>query len=164
MVRMNPLNVAGNLLGCVPYKLRIDKEEFNLIFKHTIQFNRKIGKDLDRETYRLNGRKYKSNLSFPRKNLIEEITDDVDIREDEYHHRVLHCYTSIPTFDSGDREWDSAIDEYLMFDGKDVNLVYCRGGYRIAKMEVYCKLISAPSGLRAYWEKLGFPAEGIHWR
>lgn len=46
----------------------------------------------------------------------------------------LVIYTSIPTFDSGNREWDSRILEFLIFDGQAVSLVVLRGGYHIAHL------------------------------
>ena len=76
----------------------------------------------------------------------------------------LVIYTSIPTFDSGDREWDSRILEFLIFDGQAINLVVLRGGYHIAHLTFYETLLSADCRLKAYFDKLGWPTKGINWQ
>ena len=67
----------------------------------------------------------------------------------------LVSYASIPTFDSGDREWDSRILEFLIFDGQAINLVVLRGGYHIAHLTFYETLLSADCCLKTYFDKLG---------
>lgn len=76
----------------------------------------------------------------------------------------LVSYTSIPTFDSGDREWDSRILEFLIFDGQTVSLVVLRGGHYIAHLTFYETLLSADCRLKTYFDKLGWPTKGINWQ
>lgn len=76
----------------------------------------------------------------------------------------LVIYTSIPTFDSGDREWDSRILEFLIFDGQAVSLVVLRGGYHIAHLTFYETLLSADCRLKTYFDKLGRPTKGFDWQ
>lgn len=68
-----------------------------------------------------------------------------------------------PTFDSGDREWDSAEIEYLMFDGKDIHLIIMRGGYRIAYLIFYEKLLTADARMKPIFKKLSWPVDNITW-
>lgn len=119
--------------------------------------------ELSGYSYTLNGKKY-IGVSCLKVKDTEEITDRVSVSEDQYGSKVLCIFTPIPTFDSGDREWDSRMTEYLMFDGKDINLIVMRGGYQIASLTFYTKLIAADIGLKAYFEKLGFPVNKVEWK
>lgn len=76
----------------------------------------------------------------------------------------LVSYASIPTFDSGGREWDSRILEFLIFDGQAVSPVVLRGGYHIAHLTFYEPLLSADCRLKTYFDKLGRPTKGINWQ
>ena len=113
--------------------------------------------------YTLNGRTYTDVSSFDVKDR-ENITDDIYISKDIYGSKVLCVFKAIPTFDSGDREWDSRMIEYLMFDGKDINLVVMRGGYKIANLTFYTKLLTADLKLKPYFERLCFPVENVVWK
>lgn len=150
-------------------KLPIDYYfEFDLKHKVLLQFEdtRKISNHgmngLDGYQYTLNGRTYTDISSLHTKDK-ENITDNVYITEDIYGCKALSNYTSIPTFDSGDREWDSRAIDRLMFDGKDINLVEMRGGYKIASLTFYYKLLAADVEMKSYFERLGYPIESIVW-
>lgn len=112
--------------------------------------------------YSLNGKTYRDVASLWNEPG-EELSKNVQIGTDVYGHHVLRTYTQIPTFDSGDREWDSEELEFLMFDGKDMNLIVMRGGYRIASLTFYEKLLSADMRLKPLFEKLGWPTAEIQW-
>ena len=68
---------------------------------------------------------------------IEQLSENIFLGQDAFGEQVLKIYTQVPTFDSGDREWDSKVLEYLFFDGRAVNLVVLNGGYRIASLTFY---------------------------
>lgn len=80
--------------------------------------------------YTLNKRTYTDVSGFDVKDR-KNITDNIYISEDIYGSKVLCVFNAVPTFDSGDREWDSKRIEYLMFDGRDINLVVMKGGYKL---------------------------------
>lgn len=140
----------------VAYKLHLGLKPCELTFKY------KKGYWGEGTKYTLNGKEYTDIKSFCGPEL-EKLTDDVSIREDIYKNKVLNCYQSIPIFDSEDAEYDSAQDEFLMFDGKDINLVACRHGYRLSSFTVYGCLTQAPTILKPYFVKMGFPVDGIKW-
>ena len=50
-----------------------------------------------------------------------------------------------------------------MFDGKDIHLIIMRGGYRIAHLIFFEKLLTADSRMRPIFEKLGWSTNGIEW-
>ena len=148
----------------VKYRLTVCGTRYELEFEKHTDFVKPVGVDALRGyIYFLNGRLY-SDISTFRKKTLEELSEDVRIMEDAYRSRVLYVYDSIPTFDSGDRVWDSAKHDYLMFDGKNINLVMCRRGYKISRLEVYGKLLSAPEGMKQYFDKLQFPTDSILWK
>ena len=111
----------------VAYKLKVPVNgEKNLCMEFSSTYRKdSFTKGLDGYRYTFNGRTYRDVESLwldP----IEEICKDVQITTDAYGGKVLKTYTQIPTFDSGDREWDSKELEFLFFDGKDIHLVVMR--------------------------------------
>lgn len=117
---------------------------------------------MDGYTYTFNGRTYRDTESL-RVAPLEETFPNVFLTEDTYGEKVLRTYVQIPTFDSGDREWDSMELEYLFFDGKHIHLLVMRGGYRIAKLTFYEHLLSADMRMKPVFEKLAWPMKDIEW-
>ena len=143
----------------IKYRLKLDDERLFLEFESETEVSA-LGESLDGYEYQLNGRIYTDVASYAADEL-EKLSDKVSVNKDSYGYKVLHTYTQVPTFDSGDREWDSAIHEFLMFDGRDINLVKCRRGFKIASITIYGKLISATENSRTWLERLGFPADDV---
>lgn len=149
----------------VSYTMKVSplggKEKIRLEFRR--QYRRESGMSgLDGYTYSFNDRTYRDTESL-RVAPMKEIAPNVYLTADAYGEKVIRTYTQIPTFDSGDREWDSMELEYLFFDGKHIHLVVMRGGYRIARLTFYTELLSADPGLKPIFEQLGWPTEGISW-
>lgn len=152
------------------YTLRLPMEDgelsYNLGFaRQDIKryWDRKFNRDgMEGFCYSYNGRTYCDVESF-RKEHVETLSEDVKITRDTYGEKVLKKYTEIPTFDSGDREWDSDRIEILMFDGKNVNMVVMRGGYCIASLTFYTKLLTADAQMKPLFEKLGWPTDSVEW-
>ena len=117
---------------------------------------------LDGYIYCFNGRIYRDVESLW-KEPEEDIAKNVQIVTDVYGEKVLKTYTQIPTFDSGDREWDSKRLEFLFFDGKNIHLVLLKGGYRIASLTFYKNLLSADVRMKPVFEKLGWSMPEIGW-
>lgn len=135
------------------YLLYIGGEKYELYFDRKTEYGGR-GRDVRGTVYLLNQKEY-TDISALNCRRLCEIGKDVFLCEDAYGNKVLCCHRDIPTFDSADREWDSWLDEYLIYDGKQVNLVVGRGGYRIARLTVYEELLEADPGLYAYLERLG---------
>jgi len=157
--------LAQNMHKPVSYTMRVSpiggKAKIELSFREG--YRRDSGmKGLDGYTYSFNGRTYRDVESL-RKEPIEDVFKNVQITTDIYGEKVLKTYTEIPTFDSGDREWDSEELEFLFFDGRDIHLVVMRGGYRIARLTFYEKLLAADSRMQPVFEKLGWPIHDIEW-
>ena len=125
-----------------------------------VKTNRNSG--MDGYTYTFNGRTYQDVESLWQEP-VEDITENVQITTDVHGEKVLKTYTQIPTFDSGDREWDSKELEFLFFDGKHIHLLVMRGGYRIAKLTFYTGLLAADVRLKPIIEKLGWKMPKILW-
>lgn len=51
--------------------------------------------------------------------------------------KVLMIYVSVPTFDSGDREWDSYRKLFLIPQKKTVEGFMIAGGYKVSKIFIY---------------------------
>ena len=149
----------------LPYTLRIpvDGQETALTLGFQKRYKKKKHfEGMDGYTYSFNGRSYTDVRAFQTK-AIENLSEDVSIAKDTFGNMVLRRYTEIPTFDSGDREWDSAEIEFLMFDGRDIHLIVLRGGYRIAHLIFFEKLLTADVRMRPIFEKLGWPQNDIKW-
>lgn len=117
---------------------------------------------MDGYTYCFNGRTYQDVESLW-KEPSEDLTENVQIVTDIYGEKVLKTYTQVPTFDSGDREWDSKRLEFLFFDGKNIHLVLLAGGYRIAKLVFYKTLVAADIRMKPVFQKLGWKLPDLKW-
>lgn len=157
--------MAKELDNPLPYTLKIpvDGRETGLTLGFQKRYKkRKNWVGMDGYTYSFNDRTYKDIQTF-RTPGIEKLSENVSIARDTFGDLVLRRYTEIPTFDSGDREWDSEELEYLIFDGKDIHLIIMRGGYRIAHLIFFEKLLTADARMRPIFEKLGWPMDDICW-
>lgn len=65
------------------------------------------------------------------------LTDSLSIYRDTEGRPVLGSYVSIPTFDFGDREWDSYARLYLGRRTGECYGIYINGGYKISKICSY---------------------------
>lgn len=159
------VQMAKELDNPLPYTLKIpvDGQESALTLGFRNRYKKRDTWDgMEGYTYSFNGRTYKDIQAFTTAT-IEKLSDDVSIARDTFGDMILRRYTEIPTFDSGDREWDSTEIEYLMFDGKDIHLIVMRGGYRIAHLIFFEKLLTADVRMRPIFEKLGWPQNDIKW-
>lgn len=145
------------------FKIPLDDRETALTLGFKKRYKKRDAwKGMDGYTYSFNGRSYTDVRAFQTK-AIEMLSDNVSIARDTFGDMVLRRRTEIPTFDSGDREWDSTELEFLMFDGKDIHLIVLRGGYRIAHLIFFEKLLTADVRMRPIFEKLGWPQNDIKW-
>ena len=149
----------------LPYTLKVPVEGQETAL--TLGFQKRYKKSkpfegMDGYTYSFNGRTYTDVRPFQTP-VIERLSANVSIARDAFGDMVLRRRTEIPTFDSGDREWDSTELEFLMFDGKDIHLIIMRGGYRIAHLIFFEKLLTADERMQPLFEKLGWPMDGIAW-
>lgn len=149
------------LLTTMKLSLAGNSSKYSLLFQSACTMRNRYG-GMDGYTYSFNGRSYRDVDSLWTER-IEDLTQDVSIGVDKFGEKVLRIHYSIPTFDSGDREWDSMYRLYLMFDGKDVHLVTMNGGYRIAKLTFYEKLLTADARMKPIFERLGWPTGCIEW-
>lgn len=157
--------MAKELENPLPYTLKIpmDGQETALTLGFQSRYKkRNPRKGMDGYTYSFNGRSYTDVRAFQTE-AIENLSEDVSIAKDTFGSMVLRRYTEIPTFDSGDREWDSAEIEFLMFDGRDIHLIVMRGGYSIAHLIFYEKLLTADSRMKPIFKKLRWPVDSITW-
>lgn len=70
------------------------------------------------------------------------------------YRKILRLSLSIPTFDSGDREYDSWHDLFLLQEQSGlIRAVYCTGGYRIAHVEGYAQVYEYPEALEVYFRE-----------
>lgn len=68
---------------------------------------------------------------------IRDFTDDVSVYQNDKGEKAIMIYFSMPTFDSGDREWDSYRKLYLIPTVDKVEGFLIAGGYKIAKIYYY---------------------------
>ncbi len=164
--RIAGILAAAGLAPPIPYSLELPMDtgtqKYSLAFRSSCR-KHDTGVDHRGYSYSFHGRTYRDVESLWVEAL-EQLSQDVSIGKDAYGEKVLKIYTSIPTFDSADREWDSKVQEYLLFDGKDIHLVVLRGGYKIASLTFYKTLLSADSALKPLFEKLEWPTGNIDWK
>ena len=66
--------------------------------------------------------------------------DIVSLYIDSYGCKVVRLKQTIPCFDSGDREYDSAHLLYFFHNGGQVHALYCGEGYRVATLTLFEKV------------------------
>lgn len=76
-------------------------------------------------------------VDFFSKEFVQEYDRDVKKFLDENGCEVLSIYESIPTFDSGDREWNSYQRIYIIREKNSYAGIYLTGGYRLADVKLY---------------------------
>lgn len=158
-------DMEKELKNPMPYALKfpVDGQEIVLTLGFQKRYKKKKHfEGMDGYTYSFNGRSYTDVRAFQTE-AIEWLSDNVSIARDAFGDMVLRRRTEIPTFDSGDRDWDGAEIEYLFFDGKDIHLIVLRGGYHIAYLIFFEKLLTADSRMKPIFEKLNWPTESIRW-
>lgn len=157
-------DLKRELMAPVSYKLTLPLQtplEVSLTFSSCYQKEHSYT-NLETYAYSFYGRAYQG-IETLWKETLEDLSEDVFIGQDAYGEKVLKIYTGIPTFDSGDREWDSRILEYLIYDGKTIDLVVMHGGYNIADLTFYEKLLTADSRMKPIFDQLGWPQNDIEW-
>lgn len=77
---------------------------------------------------------------FFKKEVLLNLNDDVIKYRDEKGREVLSIYESVPTFDSGDREWDSFRKIYIIKEKNSFTGVYLAGGYKLAGVLLYTNI------------------------
>ena len=148
-------------------ELRMDDKKQRILLKFKTRYKKKhrdieLYKDTGLSGYRyvFNGRSYEDYHSLTVEK-VEKLSEYVSIYKDAYGDKVLRIYEEIPTFDAGDREWDSEIMRYLFFDGKEIHMMIMRAGYKIQYLAFYETLVYAESGMEPFFEKLGWPVGKI---
>lgn len=67
---------------------------------------------------------------------------------------VLRISRDIPTFDSGDREYDAWHDLYLIQEKSGrMHAVYAAGGYRVAELRGFAAVAAYPPALKTYFSR-----------
>ena len=90
--------------------------------------------------WKVNGRIF-TDLSCLQGDLIKDFTTDRNdclYRLKKYSDgtKFLFYREEIPTFDDGDREWDSMKYRAVYCDNRGVNLIHCHEGYRLARINI----------------------------
>lgn len=105
---------------------------------------------------------YRRRIRFPTTKLMgtltleQKVSEDISLCRNRRNEPVLEIYVPIPTFDSGDREWDSYRKVCLFRRmGRRCALVIA-GGYRIAGIHFYLDFVCADSRTKDLLETSGF--------
>lgn len=92
--------------------------------------------------YRVHEREF-TDLSFANGTTIQKSPEGYEIREHEDGTRFLYRLSYIPTFDSDDRDWDGYSRTVVYRDSEGVNIIHCRHGYLIPRIECYTGLMKS---------------------
>ncbi len=151
--------------------LYIGKTRYILEFEEKVPIASAFGSNVPLEecVYTVGSKQFKGDEPL-RGEAIEVLTDGrgyyVSTKQDKFGDKTIYEHETVPTFDSGDREWDSYRRYALIYDGKDIDVVEFKGGYKIANIDVYRKLTLCDVAFKQYLEKLNYPAgalDSIQW-
>ncbi len=81
--------------------------------------------------------------------------------KDAFFRSVLALKLDVPTFDSGDREFDSRHTLYLFHSMTDVSALYCKEGYSISELYILETLSGVSEELYTKLKELNFPMRRI---
>lgn len=130
-------------------------EDRELIFSKAYEIEpNHYGEGISNVTFRVHSRKFK-DLSFLNGKTLQEYPDHNEIRRHADGTKFYFSYESIPTFDSGDREWDSMSHLAVYADDEGINMIHCRHGYAIPKIKVYIGLKKSIPAFNLWLERLG---------
>lgn len=79
------------------------------------------------------------------------------LRQYEDGKKFLFYSEEIPTFDSGDREWDSMKYRALFCDDYGVNLIHCHEGYKLPRISICVGLKKASAEVMRWLIYIGCP-------
>lgn len=111
--------------------------------------------------WQLNGRKF-HDLSCLKGKTIKKFSSgrsdfSYQLRQYPDGKKFLFYSEEIPTFDEGDREWDSMKYRALFCDEHGVNLVHCHEGYRLARINICVGLKKVGAEMLQWLVYIGCP-------
>lgn len=112
------------------------------------------GEGISDVVFRVHSREFK-DLSFLYGETLQEYPNHNEIRRHADGTKFYFSYESIPTFDSGDREWDSMSHIAVYADDEGINMIHCRHGYAIPRIKVYIGLKKSIPAFNLWLERLG---------
>lgn len=92
---------------------------------------------------------------------VMKIDEKYELREYGDGRKFIFSSGSIPTFDSGDREWNSGAAMAIYCDEAGVNMIRSSYGYKISRIEIYLGLQRASGDFQRLVECLQCPDFGI---
>lgn len=152
-------------------RLTVDNKDHVLEFKEKTVLAKSFGSKapLEEFVYTIGTKRFKGKEPSSG-DAVEVLTDNggyyVAVKQDRFGDKTIYEYVSVPTFDSGDREWDSYRKNVLIYDGENIDVIAFKGGYKLSQIEVYKKLTVADESFKPYFDKLNYPADAykdIRW-
>lgn len=135
-------------------------EDRELVFKRAYEIKPKYPKEeISDLTFRVHSREFR-DLSFLDGETLQKYPDENEIRRHADGTKFCFSYESIPTFDFGDRKWDSARHIVVYADDDGIHMIRCHHGYAIPGIEVYIGLQKSVPAFDVWLERLGDRPEG----
>ena len=113
-----------------------------------------LGEGVSSVAFRVHTREF-CDLSFLKGETVQKYPGNKEIRRYADGTPFMFSYERIPTFDSGDREWDSACHLAVYADADGINMIHCRHGYKVPRIEVYIGLVKSIPAFTEWLERLG---------
>ncbi len=119
------------------------KEDTELIFKKAYSIEHSgFDEGISGCTYSVHRRRF-TDVSFAKGGMLDHYPRGYEIRRHADGTEFLFSFNDIPTFDEGDRDWDSMEHIAVYCDDEGINLIQCRHGYEIPRINVYIGLIKS---------------------
>ena len=126
----------------VPEMAACDKLEFAQRFEIA---PKNSGGAVDNCSYSVRGRNF-VDLSFRDGEKISDLGESTELRRHADGTKFVYQYEDIPVFDSFDGYFDS-FDEWIFYRDGGINLIRCRHGVAIPKINIYLGLKKIPAEL-----------------
>ena len=140
----------------------VDKESCKLQFAQAFEIEQKTwGDGLQDCVYQVREKIFK-DLSFVKGEQLKIFSQRqydgyrLELRKyrDDGKNFLYQC-EDVPTFDSGDREWDSSKDTAIYFD-EVITAIECKYGYKIPRIKIYFDLKAADAKFFKWLFYIGF--------
>jgi len=92
---------------------------------------------------------------------IEQLDETTSVYESKHKKRVLLIDEEVPTFDEGDRMYDSSKRLLFVTNGRDIHLIEVHYGYELGSFTLYTRMTAAKAAIKPLLDRAGLPTDQI---
>ncbi len=142
------------------FRSKEGKTPLDLSWYYYFREEKKLPVDAINQSFQYDGRYLCSDVF--QTHHVGKYSKALDFYVDRGGNPVLRRYSATPTFDSGDREWDSYSKFYLVWHAGRLTGFQIRGGYKLASVSLYTDMRPADERTRQLLSYAGLPETDLN--